>query len=331
MSVPAHDADLAPEIDRLREQFPRTGDLYREVCVLLFFRYGQTPTANRLYQLVRRGSMSAPAAALQEFWKNLREKSRVTLDRPDLPDEVRDLCADLVSSVWLRALSCAQWQYDAQRAQMRGELEQSRSTIARDEEQRVLLERRFVDCQGVLAAAQAQSQTLQDEVAAERAAKGVIEAQLHAARDREASLTTAAKTATDALVLEVNRLREAVTQAEARYVSVVQRSLVDIDRERTQAARLGKSLEAAQAEQHRIAARYERHQQDLQTRVTDLTSRLAVCEAERDAAIARQADTQNELAHAASLIEQTLRERTAPTRMTETRAAKQTRSRLRSK
>ncbi|MFD2274300.1 DNA-binding protein [Undibacterium arcticum] len=54
--------------------FTQTQDLYREVCVLLFFRYGMTPTANKLYQLVRKGSMTAPAEALNKFWEDLREK-----------------------------------------------------------------------------------------------------------------------------------------------------------------------------------------------------------------------------------------------------------------
>lgn len=33
------------EIDALKGLFPDTKDIYREVCVLLFFRYGITPTA----------------------------------------------------------------------------------------------------------------------------------------------------------------------------------------------------------------------------------------------------------------------------------------------
>ncbi len=71
---------IAASVAELREQFPRTQDLYREVCVLLFFRHGITPTANKLYQLVRKGSMSAPTEALSQFWKTLREHSRVTIE-----------------------------------------------------------------------------------------------------------------------------------------------------------------------------------------------------------------------------------------------------------
>jgi hypothetical protein len=40
-----NEKQLLIEIDRLREQFPHTQDLYREVCVLLFFRYGITPSS----------------------------------------------------------------------------------------------------------------------------------------------------------------------------------------------------------------------------------------------------------------------------------------------
>jgi hypothetical protein len=82
---------LSLDIERLREQFPHTQDLYREVCVLMFFRHGTTPTANKLYQLVRKGSMSAPAEALATFWENLREKSRVRIEHPDLPQALKTM------------------------------------------------------------------------------------------------------------------------------------------------------------------------------------------------------------------------------------------------
>ena len=82
---------LQADIEALRPRFPDTQDLYREVCAILFFRYGITPTANKLYQLVRKGSMSAPAEALSKFWENLREKSRVRIEHPDVPEALRDI------------------------------------------------------------------------------------------------------------------------------------------------------------------------------------------------------------------------------------------------
>jgi hypothetical protein len=94
---------LQTEVDALKEKFSDTKDIYREVCVLLFFRYGITPTANKLYQYVRRGSMSAPADALHKFWLELREKSRVRIERPDIPENIAAVAGDLIAKLWNEA------------------------------------------------------------------------------------------------------------------------------------------------------------------------------------------------------------------------------------
>src|ERR1700689_2217584 len=97
------EARLAAEIDRLKTEFPKTRELYREVCTLLFFRFGLTPTANRLYQLVKRGSMSTPTAVLGEFWTELREKSRVRIEHPDLPADLQAAASKMVATLWTAA------------------------------------------------------------------------------------------------------------------------------------------------------------------------------------------------------------------------------------
>jgi len=101
------ESQLLADIEALRPRFPNTQDMYREVCTLMFFRYGMTPTANRLYQLVRKGSMSAPAEALNRFWAQLREKSRVVIGHPDLPEELKNTAGELVASLWKSAQQAA--------------------------------------------------------------------------------------------------------------------------------------------------------------------------------------------------------------------------------
>ncbi|MDP3608071.1 MAG: DNA-binding protein [Methylophilus sp.] len=103
-----NEQQLQTEIDTLKTQFADTKDIYREVCVLLFFRYGITPTANKLYQYVRRGSMSAPAEALNKFWLELREKSRVRIERPDIPENIAALAGNLIANLWNEAQKAAQ-------------------------------------------------------------------------------------------------------------------------------------------------------------------------------------------------------------------------------
>src|SRR5579864_9847356 len=114
---------VATEIDRLKAEFPKTRELYREVCALLFFRFGITPTADRLYQLVRRGSMGTPTAVLGEFWAELREKSRVRIEHPDLPADLAAAAGDLVAALWARAIASAEATLDA----LRGEVEAQRA------------------------------------------------------------------------------------------------------------------------------------------------------------------------------------------------------------
>jgi hypothetical protein len=104
---------LAAEIDRLKAEFPKTRELYREVCALLFFRFGITPTANRLYQLVKRGSMGTPTQVLAEFWTELREKSRVRIQHPDLPADLRDVAGEVIATLWTRAAASAQAELEA--------------------------------------------------------------------------------------------------------------------------------------------------------------------------------------------------------------------------
>ncbi|MGF6810808.1 hypothetical protein OKW30_006000 [Paraburkholderia sp. Clong3] len=66
---------LTAEIDRLKVGFPKTRAA-REVCALLFFRFAITPTANRLYLLVKRGSMSGPRRCSADSGPNAPENPR---------------------------------------------------------------------------------------------------------------------------------------------------------------------------------------------------------------------------------------------------------------
>lgn len=107
-AIIVNEQQLQIEIEKLRSEFTETQDLYREVCVLLFFRYGITPTANKLYQYVRRGSMSAPAGALNKFWSELRGKSRVRIERNDIPENISLAAGDFVATLWNEAQKAAQ-------------------------------------------------------------------------------------------------------------------------------------------------------------------------------------------------------------------------------
>ncbi len=97
------EGQIQEEVDALREQFSNTRDLYREVCALLFFRYGITPTTNKLYQFVRKGSMSVPTEALSNFWKELREKGKTRIEQPDLPEDIGNMAGEMMAKIWSKS------------------------------------------------------------------------------------------------------------------------------------------------------------------------------------------------------------------------------------
>lgn len=51
--------------------------------------------------------MGTPTAVLSEFWRELREKSRVKINHPDLPTELRDAAGALIAPLWERATATA--------------------------------------------------------------------------------------------------------------------------------------------------------------------------------------------------------------------------------
>jgi chromosome segregation ATPase len=236
---------IRSEITPLAERFPNTRELYREVCVLLFFRHGITPTANLLYQLVRRGTMSTPAQALQSFWGTLREKSRQRISHPDLPSELHDVTGALAAALWdkanaLAAQNLEAFKADAQSAAedasrqvvaITGELEAARADLALAKEAVAERDQRVADAAKSLSAAHATIASLERQLSEQASLMKVANAELERAR----------KDFTD----ELDKMRRDLALAEERLSRDHARMLKEIDSERQVTTGLREELEAA--------------------------------------------------------------------------------------
>jgi chromosome segregation ATPase len=276
---------------------PNTRELYREVCALLFFRFGITPTANRLYQLVRRGSMGTPTAVLAEFWAALREKSRVRVERPDLPPDLQAAAGDLVAALWEKSTAAAQAALEALRGELDAEREAGRQEIALAQEAMARADAARAEREAALLAAQARIRELETALAVSEASRRALEgdvARLQGEnRERDAALAQARAD----FAQDLEKLREAAQRAEQRLGAAERRALLEIERERATVARLQKALDAAlrRAEQH--DERHRTEAEGLRTQLGDarhqiglLQGRLDAVEATR-AAYAREIDT----------------------------------------
>lgn len=215
----------------------------REVCVLLFFRYGITPTANKLYQLAQGQHERAGRGPGQVLGDPAREKQRA--HRAPRPAAVppRRGWRDDRHPVGQRAQASAQ---DAL-AQLRDEARAS--VVAAD-----------ASVQAAVARAQAAEEALGGvtaELHATREKLDSTQADVARAQDEVASLQRqidtdsaqrreireALNAAQERFTREIEQQRAVAAATEARHDADMRRVLLDVDRERANAAKLQKELE----------------------------------------------------------------------------------------
>lgn len=114
---------LIVQIERLRRQQPNTLQLYVEVARLLFFDYAIIPTTNRMYQLVRRGSMGTPAQALKMFWAQLRDEAQIRMQQAALPASLVQQAEQLLAQLWDEAVLYSDEHMQRERLQVQTEIQ----------------------------------------------------------------------------------------------------------------------------------------------------------------------------------------------------------------
>jgi chromosome segregation ATPase len=237
-------AAVQADIDALRERFPRTADLYREACGVMFFRYGLTPTTNALYQLVRKGSMSVPTEALRRFWSELRERARVDLQHADLPDQVKQSAGQLVGEIWTLARQAADESIAALRQNAAAEREAALAEKATLEKEASDLLLQLEDARTRVASAEATVAEQREELSAGAAIERETQSRLTESRAEIERLQGVIGSMSAVHSTEIDKITGRVLQAEQRYTDLEKRTLVDLDRERTMTSKLQKQLDA---------------------------------------------------------------------------------------
>ncbi|CAE6870432.1 hypothetical protein R69658_08125 [Paraburkholderia aspalathi] len=245
---PPDEQALQADIAALRDRCADTRELYREVCALLFFRYGITPTANKLYSLVRKGSMNTPADVLNQFWQDLRNKTRVKIDHPDLPDAMKQVAAEAVLTIWRAASETATAELAALRAEARHQTHEADAVRDQAAADLNVVRQAVAATQAELEATRTQLAGMRDALAADREAHAATNARLQETRwqlDEAGNQLVQVKAEFTA---ELERARESASAAEERAVSHEKRALLEIDQERTARQKSEKQLEELRAQ-----------------------------------------------------------------------------------
>lgn len=230
--------NLIDDVQKLRLQFPQTKELYREVCSLMFFRYGIQPTANKLYQLVRKGTMSTPAQAVSNFWIELRDKSRVAIEHPGLPENVRDVASNAFSVIWNAALEAA----NQNLVSIKGEMDQLRSRFEKEASEAAILLKKSHENTKQLAE---EIRALKNELL-EANKKILVDAEILANQNKtllelkndKSKLEVDLKNSQKQFSHEVHKMHESLKLSDERYRKLEAKTLIELDRERQRSVKL---------------------------------------------------------------------------------------------
>lgn len=272
------ETQIQADIDNLRDRFTDTPDLYRETCALLFFRYGITPTANKLYQYVRKGSMSAPAEALSKFWDELREKSRVRVERTDLPEEIKTAAGELVAKLWHEAQAASDLGFAEAKQQIEASAIAANDRAVAVKQELEHLQTEYLLSQAKVLDLEGMRQNLKNELSAEKARIDSLREQLEASdkkiQQNEAALVEARRD----FGVQLEKMRLALQKSEERSDANEKRALLEIDRERTAGQRLQKDLKIAQELLQGIHEKHAREISQLQSELGETKLKLGSSE-----------------------------------------------------
>lgn len=297
-AVQGTESQLLADVEALRARYPNTQDLYREVCTVMFFRYGLTPTANRLYQLVRKGSMSAPAEALAKFWSQLRERSRVTIEGADMPESLRAGAGELLTALWRQAQDAA----NASLATLRDEAEARMAAAARKEESAgariAALEAELTVGREAVAAAREELAALRHQLGTSEAVAEKLRQRVDEARKELNEQHAWFKTVERDHAATLDRVRLQVQGERDAAVAAHRQAVLEREREQAAAGRLQRALDG---EREAAVAAAERHRAELhglQSQLAGLHQRIGMLDGSATAASAARDHALAELAAA---------------------------------
>ena len=268
----SEESEIQAEVEALRERFSDTKVLYREVCALLFFRHGITPTAGKLYQHVRKGSMSAPAEALAKFWEELRDKARVEIDHPDLPDTLKQAAGQVVSELWRQATGLARTELAAIRVEAQAETQDALARLEQAQQTNAQLERQVQAAASRVEELKTRVQVLSTELEQERRTHAATTARGDALQRQVDELKLELANSRQHFSAELDKGRHAIADAAQRATEAEHRALREIDLERTARNQANRQLEQMRSK----FAEAERNHQAKLLEMSAVESRMAV-------------------------------------------------------
>lgn len=274
---PHRDAEIAREVERIRQDHPYQGNYREQMAALLgvmFFKFGERVGANRLAALLAENGRSPSTSTAQDeinkFWTQVRENAAIKLDRPDLPPFLLELFSNLAGTVWEKSMSEAEAMFAAHRQEVGAKLSTAEKDLVLAREQLATTRAGTEQALQRLQAANESRELLGKQLAAETARRQATEVTATQLGQQlaEGERVRAA---------EADQLNKTLTRLNLDLAAAVdeQRRLMTIGDEFKQQAARDRALRAkAESTAQQLQAQLEQ----LQSAVTRLTSERGVLE-----------------------------------------------------
>jgi len=124
---------LLEQVENIKNTVNSTKQVYINVAKLLFLQYQEMPTANRLYTLVKKGSMTTVVEAMRIFWQDIQKQLAVKINMPNLPESLQGQMVDQLNSIWQMALSQAAKEFDDEKSELLIKISNLEMNIEKDQ------------------------------------------------------------------------------------------------------------------------------------------------------------------------------------------------------
>lgn len=235
--------------------------------------------------------MTAPAEALNRFWADLRDKSRVRIEAPDLPGELAEQAGNLVAVLWGQAQSKAQESL----ADFRGEIDEQLITLRTERDTAVAAQKASAEA---LSAIRQGHEDLEQKLTIEVAARKELEIRLLACNEERDRLQLAVKESREGFSRELDKVRAALHTIESRSEEEIRRHLLEIDRERSLARKANQELSSAKSSMAKQQASDKAELGKLQGKISNLREDLGKLQGQLAQVTAQLRDTKKELSAA---------------------------------
>ncbi|PZO31121.1 MAG: hypothetical protein DCE88_04320 [Betaproteobacteria bacterium] len=226
------DDEIRQKIIEMMNQGSSTLEIYKKTCEILFFQHGIMPTPTRLYALVRKGSMTTPGKAIQEFLAQQREKGRIELDIPEMPESLKTMFTEALKETWRAASQISSATAREQNEQHQRELNRFTQQIEQLGIKNQALESRIDEMAQILAEKDIHVSELQKEIGEGKTKLSLESNRLAIATDQCEELKKQLDKARRDFIAESHRMAQEHELGIARLKEHENRALMEIERER---------------------------------------------------------------------------------------------------